>query len=97
MQKKVILRQMATAAGIQTGQAEKALNEFLNTLENELVVHGKAGINGFGTFERVKRKARIGKNPATGEKIVIPEKYKLVFRPSRQFIDKIESIEFSGE
>lgn len=97
MQKKFVLRKMAMASGIQIGQAEKALDEFLNTLEIELAVHGKAGLNGFGTFERITRKERIGTNPATKEKMIIPEKSKLVFRPSGQLIERIELLKSPGE
>ena len=36
---------------------------------------------GFGTFGSAKRKARIGRNPQTGDKIKIPAKTIPVFRP----------------
>ena len=38
---------------------------------------------GFGTFKNVKRKARIGRNPATGEKIKIKAKVVTTFKPSK--------------
>ena len=38
---------------------------------------------GFGTFKIVKRKARKGVNPSTGEKIKIPAKKVVTFKPSK--------------
>ncbi len=38
----------------------------------ELVAGGKVAISGFGTFEARSRKARVGRNPHTGEELEIP-------------------------
>ena len=38
----------------------------------ELVSGGKVAISGFGTFEARNRKARVGRNPHTGEELAIP-------------------------
>ena len=38
----------------------------------ELVAGGKVAISGFGTFEGRPRKARVGRNPHTGEALHIP-------------------------
>jgi DNA-binding protein HU-beta len=38
----------------------------------ELVAGGKVAISGFGTFEARARKARVGRNPHTGESLEIP-------------------------
>ena len=46
----------------------------------------------FGKFEITRKKARIGHNPKTGEKINIPEKAYLKFKVSAATKMKIESI-----
>jgi len=38
----------------------------------ELLAGGKVAISGFGTFEARPRKARVGRNPHTGEALEIP-------------------------
>ncbi len=38
----------------------------------ELLTGGKVAISGFGTFEARSRKARVGRNPHTGEALSIP-------------------------
>lgn len=41
-------------------------------IARELVAGGKVAISGFGTFEARGRKARVGRNPHTGEALDIP-------------------------
>lgn len=43
----------------------------------------KTFVKGFGTFEWKTKKARVARNPATQEKINVPEKRKLCFRASK--------------
>lgn len=44
---------------------------------------------GFGTFDRSERKARNGRNPKTGDKILIPKARVPRFRPGKDFKDKV--------
>lgn len=41
-------------------------------------------LKGFGIFKVKKRKARIGRNPKTKEEVKIPERYVVVFEPSKE-------------
>ena len=49
-------------------------------------------ISKFGSFSCVKRKDREGHNPKTGEKIVIPSKRAVKFKPAKAFKEIVESI-----
>ena len=51
----------------------------------ELVAGGKVAISGFGTFEARNRKARVGRNPRTGEKIKIAAAKTVTFKPAPDF------------
>jgi DNA-binding protein HU-beta len=44
----------------------------IGLIAEELVGGGKVAISGFGTFEARSRKARVGRNPHTGDAIDIP-------------------------
>ena len=46
-------------------------------------------IPGYGTFKVVKRKARKGRNPQTGEIVEIPPRKVLTFKPSEAFIQEL--------
>ena len=63
-------------AGIET-----AVNEFLSELIGEIESGKEVRIAELGTFKVATRKAHTGRNPATGEKVQVPEKRvpKLVF------------------
>jgi len=53
-------------------QAAEALEAVVNVIIREVATGGgKVGITGFGTFQRVARAARIGRNPRTGERVKI--------------------------
>lgn len=44
---------------------------------------------GFGTFMVSNRKARVGRNPQTGEEISIPARKVPVFRPGKELKDAV--------
>ncbi len=52
-------------------EAEVALNSLLDTIAKGLKNGEKITLTGFGTFKVSKRKARMGRNPSTGEAIKI--------------------------
>jgi DNA-binding protein HU-beta len=47
-------------------------NPTVGLIAKELLDGGKVAISGFGTFEARPRKARVGRNPHTGELLDIP-------------------------
>ena len=81
MNKSQLIDAMAADAGITKAQAKKALDSFLNNVEKTLKKGGKVTLIGFGTFSAQTRKAREGRNPATGAKIKIPAKTVVKFKP----------------
>ena len=81
MNKTQLIEAMAADAGISKAQAKKALESFLNNVEKTMKKGGKVTLIGFGTFSTVTRKAREGRNPATGAKIKIPAKTVVKFKP----------------
>jgi integration host factor subunit beta len=48
-----------------------------------LIKNGRVEIDGFGTFELVKRKPRIARNPRTGDRIDLPAKVAVKFKAAR--------------
>ncbi|MBW2194979.1 MAG: HU family DNA-binding protein [Deltaproteobacteria bacterium] len=84
MTKADLVEQMAKDAGISKAAANKALNS--KALKKK---DGKLTLVGFGTFAKVRRKARKGVNPATGEKIKIKACNVVRFRPGKKLKDTI--------
>ncbi len=79
--KSQITEQIAKKAGI----TKKAANDILNHLAELAYKHAKNSftIPGIGKLLLVKRKARMGRNPQTGEAIKIPAKRVVKFRVAK--------------
>ncbi len=75
---------------ISKAAAAKALESYIKTVTTELKKNGKLGLVGFGTFSVIKRKARTGRNPQTGDKIKIKAKKVVKFKPGKGLTDKIK-------
>jgi len=74
------------------GQSKKDAVEFVTWLEDTIVATVKSGdelVLQIGKFILVKREAREGKNPLTGEKIKIPAKIVPKFRPNKKFKEEV--------
>ncbi len=90
MTKEALLEQMAKDAGITKAAALKALNSFTANVTKALKKKdGKVTLVGFGTFAKVRRKARKGRNPQTGEAIKIKAKNAVKFAAGKRLKDSI--------
>lgn len=71
-------------AGLVTlAQAESTYNTLFSLLAGTLKKGGSVSISGFGSFKTMKRAARKGRNPRTGQEIQIPESTAVKFTPSK--------------
>jgi DNA-binding protein HU-beta len=71
MTKADLIEKMAKDAGISKAAAGEALDSFMDGIKKSLKKGTKVTLVGFGTFAVSKRKARKGRNPRTGETIMI--------------------------
>ena len=67
--------------------ADAFVNTLLETIKKSVKKGDDVSLVGFGTFTKVKRSARTGVNPATGEKIKIKAKTLPKFRPGKAWKD----------
>ena len=85
--------QIVTALSEKTGLAKKDVNGFFDNLAvlayKEVKSKGEFVLPGFGKMVKVKRKARMGVNPATGEKIKIAAKTVPAFSAGKKFKDAV--------
>ena len=90
MTKAEIVEKMAKDADISKVAATTALNSFMDCVAKSLKKKdGKVTLVGFGTFSKVRRKARKGRNPQTGEPIKIKATNVVKFRPGKKLKDSI--------
>ncbi|MCF7926126.1 MAG: HU family DNA-binding protein [Candidatus Izimaplasma sp.] len=83
MNKTELIARIAEVSGLTKKDSETALNSTLSVIQESLVSGEKVVLTGFGTFEVRHRKARIGHNPRTGEKINIPEQDSPAFKAGK--------------
>lgn len=90
MTKAELVEQMAKDAGISKVAASAALSSFMTNVTKALKKKdGKVTLVGFGTFAKVRRKARKGRNPQTGKAIKIKARNVVKFRPGKKLSDTV--------
>ena len=90
MNKNDLTAAMAKRAGLTQNEAERALDAFLETLGNALRDGEKVQLLGYGTFEVRERAERTGRNPQTGEEMVIPATRVPAFKPGKILRDLVD-------
>lgn len=68
---------------------ERTLEAFINVVGKNISNKDGVKLVGFGTFITSDRKARVGRNPQTGEEIQIPARTVPVFRPGKELKEAV--------
>ena len=90
MTKAELVEKMANDAGISKVAAATALDSFMEGVTKALKKKdGKVTLVGFGTFQKVRRKARKGRNPQTGEAIKIKAANVVKFKAGKKLKDAV--------
>ena len=72
MNKDDLITRVASAAGLSKADAGRAVDAMTGAISSALASGTAVRLVGFGTFSVVDRKATMGRNPRTGERIHIP-------------------------
>tara|TARA_Y100001001_G_scaffold17621_1_gene15363 strand:- start:173 stop:463 length:291 start_codon:yes stop_codon:yes gene_type:complete len=72
---------------------EKSLNIVLNEIKLALNKGENVELRDFGTWSAQTQKAKLSRNPKTGEKLKTPEKRKIRFKMSKKLFKKINNNE----
>ena len=80
---------LADKVNISKKDAKTALEELTGLVLRELKKEGSLRLAGLGIFRKRKTKARMGRNPATGEAIKIPARTRLRFTPAKALKDAV--------
>jgi DNA-binding protein HU-beta len=82
-----LIEKMAKDAGISKVAAKTALESFIDGVTKGLKKrNSRVTLVGFGTFKKVYRKTRMGRNPQTGEKIKIKGRNAVTFKAGKNLI-----------
>jgi DNA-binding protein HU-beta len=89
MTQTAIVRELAETTGVNNRVAKNFMDSLAQLAVRETKKNGVFVMPGIGRLVRAERKARIGRNPATGEAIKIPAKRVVKFRVAKSVKDAI--------
>jgi DNA-binding protein HU-beta len=84
-----VVNYFAEKTGMKRAQVKEFFEDIANLATREVKSNGEFVLPGFGKLVRSERKAREGRNPATGETIQIPAKTTLKFRVGKAMKDTV--------
>ena len=91
MTKQEIVDIVSEATGLTKVETETVMNGIMGTIIESLANNERVELRGFGTWSTHIQKARISRNPKTGEKVDTPEKKTIHFKFGKELFDKINN------
>ncbi|HTC20901.1 MAG TPA: HU family DNA-binding protein, partial [bacterium] len=85
-----LVAKVAESAGIKKVDLQKALDVIIHTIIETIKTGDKVNITGLGIFKLKDKKARLARNPKTGESIQVPAKRAPKFLPSKNFKEAVK-------
>lgn len=89
MNKAELIEAISKATEMTKADTERTVDAFIDTVTKNIKKKDGVKLVGFGTFASSNRKARVGRNPQTGEEIQIPARKVPVFRPGKELKDAV--------
>jgi nucleoid DNA-binding protein len=91
MNKNELAVQMVKDSSITKNDAIQVIDGFVNIITEEMLSKdGKVTLVGFGTFKTLEKKQKKGRNPRTGEEIIIPRKRVVKFIPGKELKELVK-------
>ncbi len=89
MTKTELIESISDASGLDKKSSKAALEGLTQVIESTIKKGGDVPLTGLGKFRVARRKARMGRNPATGEPIKIPAKTVVKFSVAKNLKDLV--------
>ena len=89
MTKAELVDEVARVVQLTKKQAETIVNIVFDSIVDSLRSGQKIELRGFGSFRTRQRKARVGRNPKTGDRVEVPPKKIPFFKPSKELKDLV--------
>lgn len=90
MNKQQLIDKIAEETGFTKDMTEKFVNSFQSCVMKTVRKGDNVRLLDFGTFDKHKAKERVGRNPQTGEKIMIPAAWRPKFKAHTVFKEMIK-------
>ncbi len=93
MTKKEIVKTISEEIGLTQLKTKEIVQKTFDAIVETLVEEGRIELRNFGVFEVKKRAARKARNPRTGDKVFVPEKYVVTFKPGKEMEERVRQLE----
>ncbi len=91
--KKEIVKAISEEIGLTQIKTKEIVQKTFDAIVETLAEDGRIELRNFGVFEVKKRAARKARNPRTGEKVLVPEKLVVTFKPGKQMEERMGVIQ----
>ena len=91
--KKEIVKTISEELGLTQLKTKEIVQKTFNAIIDTLVKDRRIELRNFGVFEVKKRKARQARNPRTSEKVYVPEKFVVTFKPGKEMEERVRQLE----
>ncbi|HEX5273432.1 MAG TPA: HU family DNA-binding protein [Gemmataceae bacterium] len=92
MTKKEIVKQIAERIGETQLKTKDIVQQTFDAIVDTLIEQGRIELRNFGVFEVKQRKARKARNPRTGEKVEVPPKCVVTFKPGKEMEERVRKM-----
>ncbi|TWT67653.1 DNA-binding protein HU [Posidoniimonas polymericola] len=93
MTKKEIVKTISEEIGLTQLKTKEIVQKTFDAIVETLVEDHRIELRNFGVFEVKKRAARKARNPRTGEKVSVPEKFVVTFKPGKEMEERVRELE----
>ena len=93
MTKKEIVKDISDVTGLTQLKTKEVVQKTFDAIVETLLAHGRIELRNFGVFEVKRRKARKARNPRTGDRVDVPPKYVVTFKPGKEMEEKIRALD----
>lgn len=90
MNNKEFIAALANKTGFSQENTQKYVKTVIAAMGNSFEDGNPVQVNGFGTFEVKKRLERVMVNPGTGQRMLVPPKLVLNFRPTASIKEQLK-------
>jgi nucleoid DNA-binding protein len=90
--KKDLAKQIAEAVEVNQMLVLKIVQKTFDGITDTLVKDGRIELRNFGVFEVKKRRPREARNPRTGARVMVPQRFVVTFKPGREMEQRIAAL-----
>src|SRR5207253_5780020 len=91
--KKEIVKTISEEIGMTQLKTKEIVQKTFNAIVDTLVEERRIELRNFGVFEVKARAARKARNPRTGQRVDVPEKFVVTFKPGKEMEEKVRELE----